>query len=170
MRYNESKSQRRNGWTRRGWLSAAGTTLLGGAFGRTDARANAIPQAGQQPTGDKGLPLRLTEFEPKSMLHVKETSVPRARFPVIDFHSHVSWRSAQRLCHDRPNFVARWSYSSARRRSGFTLGARGNRRPSPRGPAFCGSWGSGPSCGGGWTSASPPPARPPRCRRWPARG
>ena len=96
MRYNERKSQRRNGWTRRGWLSAAGTTLLGGAFGRTDARANAIPQAGQQPTGDKGLPLRLTEFEPKSMLHVKETSVPRARFPVIDFHSHVSWRSAQR--------------------------------------------------------------------------
>ena len=36
-------------------------------------------------------PLPLTEFEPRSMLHVKETNVPRARFPVIDFHTHLSW-------------------------------------------------------------------------------
>ena len=34
----------------------------------------------------------LTEFEPKSMLHVDETHVARARFPVIDFHTHVSRR------------------------------------------------------------------------------
>jgi len=30
------------------------------------------------------------------MLHVKETAVPRARFPVIDFHTHVSRRRAQK--------------------------------------------------------------------------
>src|SRR5689334_24997181 len=30
------------------------------------------------------------------MLHVKETQVPRARFPVIDFHSHVSRRRNQK--------------------------------------------------------------------------
>jgi predicted TIM-barrel fold metal-dependent hydrolase len=34
--------------------------------------------------------LPLTQYEPKSMLHVKETKVPRARYPVIDFHSHLS--------------------------------------------------------------------------------
>ena len=37
-------------------------------------------------------PLALAEFEPKSMLHVQETHVARARFPVIDFHTHVSPR------------------------------------------------------------------------------
>jgi predicted TIM-barrel fold metal-dependent hydrolase len=36
-------------------------------------------------------PLDLREFEPKSMLHVKETRVERARFPVIDIHTHLSW-------------------------------------------------------------------------------
>ena len=36
-----------------------------------------------------GLPLE--QFEPRSMLHVKETPVPRPRFPVIDFHTHVTW-------------------------------------------------------------------------------
>jgi hypothetical protein len=96
MRDNESKSQGRDGWTRRGWLSAAGTTVIGSAIARTDTRADAEAQAGQQPAGEKGLPLRLTEFEPKSMLHVRETSVPRAKFPVIDFHTHVSRRRAQK--------------------------------------------------------------------------
>jgi predicted TIM-barrel fold metal-dependent hydrolase len=35
--------------------------------------------------------LALEDYEPKSMLHVTETTVPRARFPVIDFHTHLSW-------------------------------------------------------------------------------
>src|SRR5579872_6500419 len=35
--------------------------------------------------------LPLTEFEPKSMLHVHESQVERARYPVIDFHTHISW-------------------------------------------------------------------------------
>ena len=35
--------------------------------------------------------LDLPQFEPKSMLHVKETPVPRARFPVIDIHTHLGW-------------------------------------------------------------------------------
>jgi predicted TIM-barrel fold metal-dependent hydrolase len=48
----------------------------------------------QQPP--KAAPLPLTEFEPKSMLHVAGTRVARARFPVIDFHSHVSRRRAQK--------------------------------------------------------------------------
>ena len=35
--------------------------------------------------------LPLGEFEPRSMLRVPETDVTRARFPAIDFHSHLSW-------------------------------------------------------------------------------
>lgn len=35
--------------------------------------------------------LKLTEFEPRSMLKVKETAVERARYPVIDFHAHLCW-------------------------------------------------------------------------------
>jgi predicted TIM-barrel fold metal-dependent hydrolase len=34
--------------------------------------------------------LRLVDFEPKSMLKVRETRVERPRFPVIDFHTHLS--------------------------------------------------------------------------------
>jgi predicted TIM-barrel fold metal-dependent hydrolase len=33
----------------------------------------------------------LVDFEPKSMLHVKETYVPRPKYPVVDFHSHLGW-------------------------------------------------------------------------------
>jgi hypothetical protein len=35
--------------------------------------------------------LLLTDFRPRSMLHLQETRVPRAHFPVIDFHTHLSW-------------------------------------------------------------------------------
>ena len=64
-----------------------GAAVAGRAAG-TGAEAGSIQEA---PSGP-GLPLRLTEFEPKSMLHVAETQCARARFPVIDFHSHISWR------------------------------------------------------------------------------
>lgn len=77
-------------FTRRGWLSAAGSGVIGTAFGSVvKLRAEA---ASQQPPGTRTPPLPLAEFEPKSMLHVRETHVDRARFPVIDFHSHVSPR------------------------------------------------------------------------------
>jgi predicted TIM-barrel fold metal-dependent hydrolase len=36
-------------------------------------------------------PLPINEYEPRSMLHVAETKVERARFPVIDFHTHLSF-------------------------------------------------------------------------------
>ena len=35
-------------------------------------------------------PLDLTEFAPESRLSVAQTNIERARFPVIDFHSHLS--------------------------------------------------------------------------------
>lgn len=39
--------------------------------------------------------LHLTDFEPRSMLHVPERKVPRARYPVIDVHTHLSGEAKQ---------------------------------------------------------------------------
>jgi predicted TIM-barrel fold metal-dependent hydrolase len=42
-------------------------------------------------------PLLLSAYEPKSMLHVRETHVDGARFPAIDIHTHIS--VSQRSAH-----------------------------------------------------------------------
>ena len=34
--------------------------------------------------------LTIEQYQPKSMLHANETKVPRARYPVIDFHTHIT--------------------------------------------------------------------------------
>ena len=44
--------------------------------------------------------LPLTEYQPKSMLHVPEHPVPRARFPVIDIHTHLSWAMSGKPQHN----------------------------------------------------------------------
>lgn len=62
-----------------------------GASMATGRAATGAPQDAATPP-DKGS-LLLTEFEPRSMLHVKETTVARARFPVIDVHTHVTFRA-----------------------------------------------------------------------------
>jgi predicted TIM-barrel fold metal-dependent hydrolase len=36
------------------------------------------------------VPLELSKYEPTSMLHVHESHVERSRFPLIDFHTHIS--------------------------------------------------------------------------------
>lgn len=41
-------------------------------------------------------PLSLAEYEPRSMLRVKETSVARARFPVIDIHTHITFAAVDK--------------------------------------------------------------------------
>jgi predicted TIM-barrel fold metal-dependent hydrolase len=50
------------------------------------AAAASLPAQQQPATGTLPLP----EYQPKSMLHTAETKVPRARFPVIDFHTHIT--------------------------------------------------------------------------------
>jgi predicted TIM-barrel fold metal-dependent hydrolase len=92
---NDNPTSRVERWTRstrRRWLSTAGLGLIGAALGPRAARADDPAAASQQPPTGQRLPLRLTEFEPKSMLHVAETRIARARFPVIDFHTHISSR------------------------------------------------------------------------------
>jgi Predicted metal-dependent hydrolase of the TIM-barrel fold len=35
-------------------------------------------------------PVAITDYEPKSMLHVRESTVARSKFPVIDIHTHLT--------------------------------------------------------------------------------
>ncbi len=50
------------------------------------------PAMGQSPKNSpKEGVLPLEQYEPKSMLHTVETHVPRARFPLIEFHTHLTW-------------------------------------------------------------------------------
>src|SRR5579864_847446 len=58
-----------------------------------------VASAGVQPVKAVGLtvgneaqpaPLELSQYEPRSMLRVHESHVDRSRFPLIDFHTHIS--------------------------------------------------------------------------------
>jgi predicted TIM-barrel fold metal-dependent hydrolase len=73
--------------SRRGWLQGLGLVLAGSARPhRTFAEEK--PQSDSTESATPKLPL--SEYEPKSMLQVRETRVERARFPVIDVHTHIS--------------------------------------------------------------------------------
>jgi predicted TIM-barrel fold metal-dependent hydrolase len=58
-------------FTRRRWLAGLAATGVAAA--------------------QKSPPLPLADYEPKSMLHVRESSVPRSRYPVIDVHTHLTF-------------------------------------------------------------------------------
>ena len=68
---------------RRQWLFSAG--VVAGASQLHLPRA--VAQAENPPVPK---PLDLSQYEPKSMLRVHETRVERAKFPLIDFHTHIS--------------------------------------------------------------------------------
>jgi predicted TIM-barrel fold metal-dependent hydrolase len=56
------------------------------------AGASMKPAMGQsRKNAPKDGVLPLEQYEPKSMLHATETHVPRSRFPLIDFHTHLTW-------------------------------------------------------------------------------
>ncbi len=59
---------------------AGASTQIGSA---TAAEAEDKPHSGGS--------LELSQYEPKSMLQVHESHVARAKFPVIDFHTHISF-------------------------------------------------------------------------------
>jgi len=69
--------------SRRQWLYGMGLVAGSGTqVGRaldTGAKREAPPA-----------PLELSRYEPRSMLQVHESHVERSRFPVIDFHTHIS--------------------------------------------------------------------------------
>jgi len=72
---------------RRQLLEGVGAALVAGKVAR--ARPGARVDSQEAPRAK--MPLDLTEFQPKSMLHVPETKVSRSRFPVIDVHTHLSF-------------------------------------------------------------------------------
>jgi len=74
---------------RRKWIGSVSAGLAAGAV------TKAVPSVAQvkSPEGAGKMKLELSEFQPKSMLHVPETKVPRARFPLIDIHTHLSFRA-----------------------------------------------------------------------------
>jgi len=71
--------------TKRGFILAIlGTGLALPQALQAQIGYNAVADADQKKT------LLLKDYYPKSMLHVKETPVLRAKFPVIDMHQHVN--------------------------------------------------------------------------------
>ena len=76
--------------SRRQWLRALGLALGASAQG---GGAAALSHPGEQSKTERaspGAPLALTDYEPKSMLQVRETRIERARFPAIDVHTHIT--------------------------------------------------------------------------------
>jgi len=69
---------------RRQWLYGIG--MLAGASRRIGWAAETLAE----PEEKKPAPLELSQYEPKSMLQVHETHVERSKFPLIDFHTHIS--------------------------------------------------------------------------------
>jgi predicted TIM-barrel fold metal-dependent hydrolase len=61
--------------------------LMAGAVAQSGS-GFALPQ--EHPSKPKPPSLSLSEFEPKSMLQVHESRVECSRFPVIDFHTHIT--------------------------------------------------------------------------------
>ncbi len=64
---------------RRDWLKSLSAAALGMSPGAASAASAA-------PAPD----LPLSQFEPRSALRVKETHIARARYPLIDFHTHIT--------------------------------------------------------------------------------
>jgi len=82
-----------NGWSRRDCMKALGSGALGAGVAGSVA---ASPRSdggggGRPPAGASDGALALSDFQPRSMLHVKETKVASPRFPVIDVHTHLSF-------------------------------------------------------------------------------
>ena len=69
---------------RRRLLKSAGVLLAAGKI--STGRVSLAPAE----AATAGKPLLLKDFEPRSMLHVPETKVPRPRYPVLDVHTHLS--------------------------------------------------------------------------------
>src|SRR5215472_13940348 len=80
-----------SGTNRREWLKM-GVALTAGGLGEGAPVCAQI----RSPEGAGKMKLELAEFQPTSMLHVPETRVARARFALIDIHTHLSFRAKSR--------------------------------------------------------------------------
>jgi predicted TIM-barrel fold metal-dependent hydrolase len=72
---------------RRQWLY--GMSLVAGC-GTQVGRASEGPAENEVQPATGPAPLELSQYQPRSMLHVHESRVERSKFPCIDFHTHIS--------------------------------------------------------------------------------
>jgi predicted TIM-barrel fold metal-dependent hydrolase len=72
---------------RREWLCGIG--LIAGSAAQSPRTLSASEEKPDK-AGKGYCPLALEDFAPKSMLQVHESRVPRSRFSVIDFHTHIT--------------------------------------------------------------------------------
>jgi predicted TIM-barrel fold metal-dependent hydrolase len=70
---------------RRQLLHGTGIGLLSGVAGGSGAMASLTSHEQAKPRG-----LNLPDYQPTSMLYARETRVGQARYPVIDFHTHIT--------------------------------------------------------------------------------
>jgi predicted TIM-barrel fold metal-dependent hydrolase len=70
---------------RRQLLCGTGIGLVSGIVTRAGVKASSIDT--EQPKPEI---LNLPDYQPTSMLHARETRVERARYPVIDIHTHIT--------------------------------------------------------------------------------
>ena len=77
-------------WSRREWIGGMAAALAAGTAISRDAAGSGLPV--QRPEASTPQPLDIAQFQPRSMLRVPETSVPRAKYPVIDIHTHLTFQ------------------------------------------------------------------------------
>jgi predicted TIM-barrel fold metal-dependent hydrolase len=78
--------------SRRSLLATTGVGILTSGLRRVfGVESTSDPQADKTAAESRNEPLALAQYQPVSMLHLKETHVPRARYPVIDFHTHLTF-------------------------------------------------------------------------------
>ena len=76
-------------FNRRQWLFRTGMLFSASRFSGATPNADSVGSEAEQES--TAAPLPLIEYEPKSMLHVRETHVAKCRFPCIDIHTHISF-------------------------------------------------------------------------------
>lgn len=81
---------------RRTWLSGLGVGLAGLSRG-VRAEGQTAPAGAPAASGAQGTPgaLALDDFQPRSMLVVPEHPIERAKFPVVDLHTHPVGRRSE---------------------------------------------------------------------------
>jgi predicted TIM-barrel fold metal-dependent hydrolase len=78
--------------SRRQWMGGTAGALAG-AIGKAPRGSGATIAQESSPSK---MHLDLSDFQPKSMLHVTETKIERSQFPVIDIHTHLSWKAVNK--------------------------------------------------------------------------
>ena len=75
---------------RRQWLRDLGILFGASAYPRAAHAIAGSSQESQAQPKPAGQQLALADYEPRSMLHVQETAIERAKFPVVDVHTHIT--------------------------------------------------------------------------------